>query len=73
MKIGDLIVTNDGKKIGIILEGARDWFHRKGEKYIDEEPNLFYVYWVDVESGEKKTTWHKETEDIVTESKIYEG
>ena len=55
MKIGDLLVTEDKMRVGIILEGAHDWFHRRGEDY-DEEPNLFYIYWVDVLNGEEDKT-----------------
>lgn len=73
MKIGDLIVTKDRTKVGIILEGARDWFNKRGEDFDGLEPNLFYIYWVDVENGEKKKTWHKETEAVVTDATVYEG
>ena len=72
MKIGDLLITEDRTRVGIILEGAHDWFHRRGEDY-DEEPNLFYIYWVDVLNGEKQKTWHKENESVVTSSTVYEG
>ena len=72
MKIGDLLVTEDKSKIGIILEGARDWFHRRGEDF-GGEPNLFYIYWVNIDNGEKAKTWHKENEPVVTSSTVYEG
>ena len=38
-----------------------------------DKSNLFYIYWVDVSSGEKQTTWHKETEPVVKSSTVYEG
>ena len=72
MKIGDLIVTEDESQIGVILEGAHNWFHRRGEEY-NEVPNLFYIYWININNGEKFKTWHKETESIVANSTIYEG
>jgi hypothetical protein len=72
MKIGDLIVTEDESQIGVILEGAHNWFHRRGEEY-NETPNLFYIYWININNGEKFKTWHKETESIVANSTIYEG
>ena len=72
MKIGDLIVTEDESQIGVILEGAHNWFHRRGEEY-NEIPNLFYIYWININNGEKFKTWHKETESIVANSTIYEG
>jgi hypothetical protein len=73
MKIGDLIVSEDESQIGIILEGARDWFRRKGEKLFNENPNLFYIYWVNLDNGERFKTWHKESESIVANATVYEG
>ena len=72
MKIGDLIVTKDRTKIGIILEGARDWFNRRGEDF-EGEPNLFYIYWVNVDSGKRSKKWHKENEPVVIDATVYEG
>ena len=73
MKIGDLIVTKDETKVGIILEGARDWFNRRGESFEGLEPNLFYIYWIDVVNGEKQKTWHKQNEAVVVEATVYDG
>jgi|TARA_Y100000385_G_C12781547_1_gene503723 hypothetical protein len=75
MKVGDLVVTDDEAKFGIVLDGARDWFHRRGDKYIDmdKEPNLFYIYWVDITTGKKQSMWHKETESIILSSTVYGG
>ncbi len=73
MKIGDLIITEDCCKVGLILEGVLNWFDSKEFNETEGPPNLFYIYWIDREEGIRYRAWHRITEPIVANSTVYES
>lgn len=73
MKIGDLLVTNKSDKYGIIIECQHNWFDQKGDLPTHVKPNLFYICWIDLNTGEAEKSWHKIDEPILSMSELYEA
>ena len=72
IKKGDLIITKDEDKLGIVLMCEYNWF---GQERLSskKKPNLFYIGWLNKETRTLEKSWHKIDEQILKSSTIYKS